>query len=208
LILLREKKLNDCAIEDNLLVSCPDLGGMVYLEGSSKAIIINTRPSTGICFGKSELVWANQDNGGRCLTEAKNGLARQIEISPHPLDIHDVLLKDGKIYLALTYDNEIVCLNSDYQRINAWKLPGENDSAHLNSIAIYQGRLIASLFGRFKKHREYKNGTLGLGAIIDVHTGKTLIDGLSQPHSLTVKDDLLYFCSSEEKNSMCTMEKI
>ncbi|WP_143002901.1 DUF4915 domain-containing protein [Nitrosospira sp. Nsp1] len=191
--------MNDCAIEDNLLVSCPGIGGMVYLEGSSDAIIINTRPSTGICFGKSELVWANQDNGGRYLTEAKNGLARQIEISPCPLDIHDVLLKDDKIYLASTYDNEVVCLNSNYQRINAWNLPGENDSAHLNSIAIYQGRLIASLFGRFKKHREYKNGTLGLGAIIDVHTGETLIGGLSQPHSLTVKGDLLYFCSSEEK---------
>lgn len=195
----QDKKLNDCAIEDNLLVSCPGIGGMVYLEGSSDAIIINTKPSTGICFGKSELVWANQDNGGRCLTEAKNGLARQIEISPRPLDIHDVLLKDDQIYLASTYDNEVVCLNSNYQRINAWNLPGENDSAHLNSIAIYQGRLIASLFGRFKKHREYKNGTLGLGAIIDVHTGETLIGGLSQPHSLTVKGDLLYFCSSEEK---------
>jgi hypothetical protein len=193
--------LNDPVIEDKLLISSPAHGGLVYLEGDNRATVINRRPTTGICFGNSTLIWAYQDNEGRYLVEAKDGLARQIEVSPDPLDIHDVLLatEESRIYLAATHNNQVVCLDSDYQRTGVWTLPGEKDSAHLNSIALYRGRLIASIFGRFTKHREYKTGTLGLGEVIDVRTGETLISGLSQPHSLTVKDDLLYFCSSEEK---------
>jgi hypothetical protein len=193
--------LKEFVIEDNLLISCPQHGGLVYLEKDSQATIISTRPATGICFGNSSLICAYQGNYGRYLVEAKDGLARQIEVSPDPLDIHDVLLaaEESKLYLALTNNNQVVCLDSNYQRTGVWTLPGEKDSTHLNSIALYRGRLIASIFGRFTKHREYKSGTSRLGEIIDVHTGETLISGLSQPHSLTVKDDLLYFCSSEEK---------
>lgn len=196
--LLKDDKLNTYTFEDNLLVSSPGVGGLVYLEGQSQ-VIISTRISTGICFGKSALVWALQDNGGRFLVEAKNGLARLVEISPSPLDIHDVLIEEDRIYLAATQNNEVICLDRNYNLIENWRLPGEEDSAHLNSIAIYQGRLIASVFGSFTRNREYKDGTSGLGKIFDVRTGETLIDGLSQPHSLTVVDDFLYFCSSQEK---------
>ena len=66
------------------------------------------------------------------------------------------------------------------------------------SVAVYKGRLIASAFGNFKLHREYKNGTKGLGRVFDVRTGETLIEGLSQPHSLVVENNYLYLCSSEE----------
>lgn len=190
--------MNACILEDNLLVSSPGVGGLVYLEGQSQ-VVISTKSSTGICFGKTELIWAPQDSGGRYLLEAKNGLARLVEISPSPLDIHDVLIEKDHIFLAATQNNEVVCLDSNYSRIENWRLPGEEDSAHLNSIAIYRGQLIASIFGNFTRYREYKDGTLGLGKIFNVRTGKTLIDGLSQPHSLTVVDDLLYFCSSQEK---------
>jgi len=190
--------LDDCTLEDNLLVSSPGAGGLVYLEGQSQ-VVLSTKSCTGICFGKTALVWAPQDNGGRYLLEAKNGLAKLVEISTSPLDIHDVLIAEDKIYLAATQNNEVICLDRNYSRIESWRLPGEEDSAHLNSIAIYQGQLIASVFGSFTRYREYKDGTSGLGKIFNVRTGETLIDGLSQPHSLTVADDLLYFCSSQEK---------
>ena len=174
------------------------MGGLVYLEGQSQ-VVISTKISTGICFGKTGLVWALQDNGGRFLVESRNGLARMVEISSNPLDIHDVLIDEDQVYIAATQNNEVVCLDKNYSRIENWRLPGEEDSAHLNSIAIYQGKLIASVFGSFTRHREYKDGTIGLGKIFNVRTGETLIDGLSQPHSLTVVDNFLYFCSSQEK---------
>lgn len=193
--------MNTINIEDNLLVSSPGIpgeGGLTYLETQSQVIVSGTS-STGICFGETKLVWAQQDKDGRYLIEIKEGSAKSVEVALHPLDIHDVLIDQNLMYLAATHNNEVICVDSNYNYINSWRLPGEDDSSHLNSIAIYQGELIASIFGSFTKHREYKDGTLGLGKIINVRSGKVLIDGLSQPHSLTVKDDLLYFCSSQEK---------
>jgi Domain of unknown function (DUF4915) len=188
-------------LEDNLLVSSPGeagYGGLVYLEKQSQVIVSKTS-STGICFGETGLVWAQQDKDGRYLIEVKEDSVKSVEVAQAPLDIHDVLVDQNLIYLAATQSNEVICVDSNYNRVNSWRLPGEEDSSHLNSVAIYRGELIASIFGSFTKHREYKEGTLGLGKIINVRTGEVLIDGLSQPHSLTVKDDLLYFCSSEEK---------
>jgi predicted O-methyltransferase YrrM len=108
-------------------------------------------------------------------------------------------MNHDKLYIAATKANEVVCFNRAWERIAAWTLPGEQDSAHLNSLAVYKDRLVASIFGRFTKHEEYKLGTSGLGEIIDIKTGETLINGLSQPHSLTVHNNLLYFCNSQEK---------
>lgn len=180
------------------MVSSPGDGGLVYLEADNQ-VVLSYKSTTGIYVGTSELMWAPQEKGGRYLLNSKDGLAKLIEISSAPLDLHDVLIAEGNIYLAATQNNEVICLDRNYTRLESWRLPGEEDSSHLNSITIYQGQLIASIFGSFTRYRQYKDGTSGLGKIYNVRTGETLIDGLSQPHSLTVAGDLLYFCSSQEK---------
>jgi hypothetical protein len=193
--------VDDCIIEDHLLISCPGgkgIGGLAYLEEKGVAVV-SAFSSTGICFGETVFVWALQDDGGRCLLESRNGSPRRIEISTGPVDIHDVLLAGERMYLAASQHNAVMCLDGDYNCIEKWQLPGEEDSSHLNSVALYQGRLLASVFGRFTKHREYKEGTRGRGQIIDIRSGEVMLDGLSQPHSLTVDGDLLYFCGSEDK---------
>ncbi|NOU00024.1 MAG: DUF4915 domain-containing protein [Gallionella sp.] len=184
-------------MEDCLLVSCPGEGGLLYLEGDIQ-IPIHNKPITGLCIGNDRLLWGAQDNDGRYLTVIAQGRARQIELSLNRLDIHDLFLNKDKLYLAATENNEVICLDDNFVRVDSWKLPGEFDSAHLNSINFYQGTLIASIFGRFTKHRQYKEGTQNLGEIINVVTGETIIGGLSQPHSLTVDNGLLYCCSSED----------
>ena len=127
-----------------------------------------------------------------------DGRAEERVLANEPMDLHDLLMvSDGHIYAAVTESNRVVCFNGNLNNIAAWGLPGEHDSAHLNSVAIYQGQLLASVFGRFQRHREYKDGTLGQGEIVNIQTGQTFINGLSQPHSLTVVDDLLYLCNSE-----------
>jgi len=190
--------LNDIALEDNLLVSSPGVGGLVYLEGQKQAVI-STKSATGIYCGSSELIWAPQDNGGRFVMKAKDGAANLVELSPNPMDAHDVLKAEESIYIAATQTNEVIRFDSNFNWQESWRLPGEEDSSHLNSVAIYRGELIASIFGNFTRYRQYKEGTAGLGKIYNVRTGDPLIEGLSQPHSLTVVEGLLYFCSSQEK---------
>jgi len=115
------------------------------------------------------------------------------------MDLHDLLVSDGHTYAAATESNSVMCFDGDLNNTASWGLSGEHDSAHLNSVAFYRGELLASVFGRFQRHREYKEGTRGRGEVVNIQTGETLINGLSQPHSLTVVDDLLYLCSSEDR---------
>jgi Domain of unknown function (DUF4915) len=189
--------LNTYILEDNLLISSPGVGGLTYLEGRNQ-VTISTKASTGIYIGKEGLFCGLQENGGNHLILAKDGASDDIELAKDALDIHDVLVHENLIYFVATQTNAVVCLNSDFKIVDSWQLSGEEDSSHINSVAVYKGRLIASAFGNFKLHREYKNGTQGLGRVFDVRTGETLIEGLSQPHSLTVENNYLYLCSSEE----------
>ncbi|MBM7063164.1 DUF4915 domain-containing protein [Pseudomonas sp. UL073] len=186
-------------ITDTLLVSSPGQdGGLILIDQHSQVRIIN-RPITGICLNDHTLLYAFQDNGGNTLKHIHNGLTKEITLTNAALDLHDVFCKEENTYLAATETNSVLCLNKDLKQISQWGLPGENDSAHLNSTTWYQGKLLASIFGRFQKHREYKNGTQGIGEVIDIQTGNSFIRGLSQPHSLTVVEDLLYLCSSEDQ---------
>lgn len=192
------KMQNNFQIADPLLVSCPGEGGLVYLINND-LIVLSKKSITGLYADSQQLVWAYQGEGGRKIRRVLNGLSEEFEISPEQLDLHDVLIIDSKIYVVITERNEVVCLDHNFAFVNKWGLPGESDSAHINSIAYYQGRILASVFGLFEKHREYKEGTLGLGKVLDIRTGEIIIEGLSQPHSLTVHGNLLYLCSSEDK---------
>lgn len=160
---------------------------------------LSLRATTGLFVDEHQLIVAYQGNDGRSIRVVKDEKTDEVWIADERLDLHDVIVVDGKIYVVATEMNEVVCLNESFQRVSSWRMPGEKDSAHINSVVAYNGQMLASVFGRFTQHREYKLGTLGRGEVIDIETGHTFIGGLSQPHSLTVVGDLLYLCSSEER---------
>lgn len=190
--------MHNIELEDSLLVSSPGVGGLIYLEGKNQ-VVLSTQAVTGIYSSSEELILAPQADGGRFVIQAKAGSAKKTALSSRPMDTHDALKVEDSIYIGVTQTNEIIRFDSNFNQKESWRLPGEEDSSHLNSITIYRGRLIASIFGNFTQYRQYKEGTEGLGRIYDVRTGETLVAGLSQPHSLTVVDDLLYFCNSQQK---------
>ena len=183
---------------DQLLVSSPGEGGITYFNGIEQSII-SIRPTTGLVVDGNRIIFAYQDNGGNILRVVDKEKSKNIELSSGMLDLHDVYFYQDTIYVVATENNEVIHYDKNFKVINRWKLIGEHDSAHINSITIYNGRLIASIFGRFNFNREYKKDTKGRGQVIDVITGNTVIDGLSQPHSLRVANNLLYLCNSEEK---------
>ena len=185
-------------LQDSLLISCPGQGGLVFL-GNGDSRILTQQPATGIYWSDSALLSACQDDGGRELWVVENGIPQKVRLSEDAMDIHDVFMHQNQIYIAATEQNSVICLSSKLEQIDSWGLPGENDSSHLNSITFYEGRLLASIFGRFDTNRQYKDGTAGLGEVIDIRSGDVFLGGLSQPHSLTVDGELLYLCSSEDK---------
>ncbi len=184
-------------IGDELIVSSPDNGGLSYIAGD-QVTVIDWHATTGLFVDESQLIWGYQENGGRHVNVIKAGKYSQVELSKSALDIHDILIHDQHLYIVTTDNNSVIQLDDTFNIADSWQLPGEHDSAHINSVAYYGGHLIASIFGHFEKHRGYKGDTLGKGQVIDLVSGKTCIDGLSQPHSLTVVDNQLYLCSSED----------
>lgn len=184
-------------LDDTLIISCPGSNGGLLIATGGATTRLSWRPSTGLFVGEDRLLLARQDEGGKVIKVLRAGTSSEKSLSDTSLDLHDVFVRGGKTYVAATEQNSILCFDENWNRTTSWSLPGEHDSAHLNSVVFLGDRLLVSVFGRFERHRQYKEGTVGRGEVIDIVSGETFISGLSQPHSLTIVNDLLSVCNSE-----------
>ncbi|MBU6405356.1 MAG: DUF4915 domain-containing protein, partial [Proteobacteria bacterium] len=112
-------------------------------------------------------------------------------------DVHDVLIRDTSLFVASTGTNEIVEIDLHNNSIRRHGFPGTGDAWHINCLAEFNGEIIFSAFGKFSEDRGYKGQTLGNGFVASLSSGKELIRGLSQPHSLLVSGGHLYVIDSE-----------
>lgn len=188
-------------IQESLLVSSPGNpgdGGLLYYD-DGKCIKLSELSTTGLFVDENQLVCGYQADGGNKILFVKDNDAKVRCLSETFIDVHDILIEAGDMYIVATETNEVIRLDENLDVKERWVLPGEVDSRHINSLAFYQGMLIASMFGEFEDHRGYKGVTKGAGLVMDIRTGKVLIHGLSQPHSLTITDNNnLILCNSEE----------
>ncbi|WP_158621180.1 DUF4915 domain-containing protein, partial [Dyella dinghuensis] len=185
-------------IADPLFVSAPNGGGVLYIH-RHLLLPLTTEDATGLALIHDGLLWCAQSEPFNTIKEVRHGILRSTPLSPHHLDLHDIAVGPDGIYAVYTETNEVVRLDESYGVIERWSFGDEPDSAHVNCVASYQGRLLASQFGPFATHRGYKGRTYATGRVIDVRSGEVLIDGLSQPHSLVVAGNELWLCSSEDR---------
>jgi GT2 family glycosyltransferase/glycosyltransferase involved in cell wall biosynthesis len=189
-------------IQDPLFISAPNGGGIMYAHRHLLIPLIH-EDATGLSTMSDGLLWSVQTAGAPTFRRILQGQFGAIELGATPLDLHDVLVHESGTYAVFTQTNQVVKLGDDFTVEQSWSFGDEPDCAHVNCIAMYQGRLICSLFGAFATHRGYKNQTRKSGRVIDVQTGELLIDGLSQPHSLVVAGPQLWLCSSEDCSVHC-----
>jgi O-antigen biosynthesis protein len=189
-------------IFNNLFISCPNGGGLYFVQNGQprKLDSINT---TGLAYSKGTML--------RGLQPATLGIYSNdyLEISNAELkfdDIHDVMIHHDCYYLVSTTGNEVFEIDQAGKLKQKWTFPGENDSSHLNCIAVWNNKIVLSTFGKFKAHREYKNNTRNSGIIYDLISQKALITGLSQPHTpLAVGKNLLI--ANSEKNEILEFDE-
>lgn len=175
---------------DNLMVSSPNNGGLFLLiEGEVHKL--DGSNTTGLALDAS--AWARGMQPGTLVTSA-NGMRSADDGFP---DIHDVLLFDDAVYVVATEGNAIVKSDMEGIELQRWVFPGDGDAWHVNCLASMAGRILFSAFGDFRSNREYKGKTLGAGFVQDLESGRRVIDGLSQPHSLLVHGDGLLLTNSE-----------
>jgi GT2 family glycosyltransferase len=187
------------SIRDPLFVSCPNGGGLLFVH-KHLLMPLFQEEATGLTPVSDGLLWCVQANGSRSLRRVSDGRLHTIPVADTTLDLHDVLATSGGTYAVFTETNQVVLLDDDYREVESWRFGDEPDSAHVNCIAIHDGRLLASMFGQFHAHRGYKGATRRAGMVIDVRSGKPLIEGLSQPHSLVSVGGELWLCSSEDQS--------
>ncbi|MEP6898967.1 MAG: DUF4915 domain-containing protein, partial [Rhodanobacter sp.] len=185
-------------IEDLLFISAPNGGGLFHAHRHLLMPLTN-EDTTGISLSGEGIVWCVQSDGGRWFREVRQGALSTASAAEGPLDLHDVLSTADGNYAVFTETNRVVRLDHAFQVQESWSFGDEPDSAHVNCIAMHDGRLIASMFGAFATHRGYKGKTRRSGQVIDVRSGDVLIEKLSQPHSLVTVGEQLWLCSSEDR---------
>lgn len=180
-----------------ILMTCPNDGG-VFLKYNNLLYRLDDESATGVDFDERVLAVCRQPSSLEVVSIASNLSGYEC---PAIEDIHDVVISGDDIYLACTYDNQIRQLDlltgSEVQR---WNFPGESDAIHLNCLAEFDGELYFSAFGDFDTERGYKGRTEGKGYIQRLSDSSKVVDGLSQPHSITLDEDGIFVADSERKD--------
>ncbi|MGM3172801.1 DUF4915 domain-containing protein [Dickeya lacustris] len=178
----------------NILVSCPNGGGLFLLDQGSYYKLDATN-TTGIFFTNGVLLRAIQPASLAFCGQQAIEVDKSIVFD----DVHDVMAIHQHYYLVGTTNNEVIKFSPDGTELQRWVFPGENDAMHLNCLGTWGERIVFSAFGDFHHTREYKGQSVGAGFVQDLYTGERLIEGLSQPHSLLQMGDNLLVASSEDR---------
>lgn len=177
----------------HLLLSAPNGGGLFAIL-NGRVFKLDDLDTTGLSVQGNRLLRGLQPDRFRAYG------SRQLDLQSLGLeidDIHDVMEHAGDLYIVGTTKNTVVKLSSEGVVIERWRLPGEDDSCHVNCLTLWNGRVVFTSFGEFSGHRGYKGLTRGAGCVHDLLTGKPIIRGLSQPHSPTPVSDSLLVANSE-----------
>jgi GT2 family glycosyltransferase len=179
----------------DLFISSPNGGGLFFVcEG--KVVQLDGINTVGLGFSADYFFRAVQPDQLWALGEKTFIIDESVaDIG----DIHDVIALNGFFYVVGTTRNEVVKFDASGRELRRWRMPGEDDSQHLNCLAIWNGKIVYSAFGEFSEHRGYKGNTLEQGFVKDLESGDVLIRGLSQPHSLIQHGQNLLIANSEMK---------
>ena len=179
---------------NNLLISSPNGGGIFYID-NGRVLRVDERSTTGLSLTRVGLAVGLQPDWVQVL--GHGGMDGAAASNIFCQDIHDVLWHEEHYYAVGTRRNEVICTNNVGEECQRWVLPGEDDAYHINCLAVWNGKVVFSAFGDFVAHRGYKGETLGMGFVQELESGRRLIAGLSQPHSLVTIGENLLLANSE-----------
>lgn len=189
-----------------LLISClgEQTGGGLFEYDGERFERLDTLSTTGLALGGprlGRLLWSSGESGsvGELLLYDEVGVERYLRIDALR-EPHD-LVWDGDTFAAVsTLSNSVLWISPGGDIVRTWQAKGDGDSWHLNGLSIAEGKLVASAFGRFSRHREWSTGgAAGAGIVFDLETGDDLIRGLDCPHDQRLVDGLWLVCNSGRK---------
>ena len=177
-----------------LLVSCPNNRGGLFLVVDGSAIRVDDQPCTGLAVREGCLVRGLQQ-AGRVEIRAMGAPVRAVECAA----VHDVRYHGSDLYAVSSLYNHVICVPESGKPSVVLQLPGERDSAHLNCLGSWQGALVYSAFGDFTEHRAYKERSAGAGFVAALRSGRRIVSGLTQPHNPVGLGRTLLVANSHER---------
>ncbi|HET9612063.1 MAG TPA: hypothetical protein VFP06_20780, partial [Acidimicrobiales bacterium] len=164
-------------------------GGGLYDVTTGEAEVLDDLPTAGLAIGGGRL-WrvlrAPGEQTATCelLSYDARGV-RSYQRYDAIRDPHDVCWFDGAPHVSSSWDDAV------------WRVdPGRDDPAlvwqgstvpdgwHVNSLVALDGALLVCAFGRFRRHRAWKDGNdARRGFVHDLRTGRDVLTGLSHPHT-------------------------
>lgn len=189
------ENFNSNKLFGNLLVSCPNQDGGMYLsnnKGEFKKICNHL--TTGFDINKNYFLRSFQTEGSILYF---NNLNTGKETHFTTSDPHDIKIIDNLIYQVETKTNSINIFDLNFNILKTISFPGENNSMHLNCLNKINSNIYFSCFGDFKKEKEYnKFKDKSKGYISNLHTKEKVIKKLHQPHSILQYENEIYVCNS------------
>ena len=188
--------------QKSLLVSCVGAyagcgngtGGFVCIH-NDKTVVIDELDCTGL-YKYNDTVYRFV----RALNKVVGYNTQGIKYTVSLLEVkdgHDLLIKDDQIICVSTGTNEIHWYDCLGNLVKKWKADGEGDAWHLNSISISDDNLYVSAFGEFKEHRGWTNNkSKGQGFVLNLESGKKVLENLSSPHHPKYVNGNLLVCNS------------
>ena len=133
----------------------------------------------------------------------KNLTLKAIHPLGHVRDGHSICIKDSKLYIASTGSDQVfeISISDDFKNIREevfWTSPDRNpekqDNIHINSMAIINGALHISAFG--KKEDDNWKATKN-GYCLNIENDEYLAEGIFHPHTLLELNGRPIVCESQ-----------
>ncbi|WP_405803685.1 DUF4915 domain-containing protein [Streptomyces sp. NBC_01187] len=122
---------------------------------------------------------------------------------PGVMDGHSMLAEDGDVHAVSSGTDELVRFSfsedraepePEPERRTVWRASDEErDTHHINCVLRLDGNILVSAFG--PSSTGYRRHAMD-GYIFDVTDNRPVLTGVAQPHSVTVREGLLYYCAS------------
>ncbi|HEX5416667.1 MAG TPA: DUF4915 domain-containing protein [Chloroflexota bacterium] len=191
----------------SILVSClgdDDTGGGLSVFNGETIEVIDRISTTGLWADGERLIrvlWGSSErqSAGELLVYDRQGV-RSYHRLDQLVDPHDVLWHGHHYVCVSSFTNSVLWVNEAGQVDRIWRAAGEEDSFHLNSLVVHQGRLYVTCFGRFEKRRQWREHLQnGDGCVFDPESGATILTGLSAPHHPRFVDGKWIVCNSARR---------
>jgi len=117
----------------------------------------------------------------------------------------DVAWDGENLAVVSSWNNSVQWFSPGGKAVREIRFPGPIDCWHLNCLTRHEDVWYATMFGAFRTHRAWLPAMRkGEGKIVELETGRPVVEGLTAPHSPRWVDGMWLVCNSQERELLAS----